>query len=380
MRHSLRTRSLRALAALACAALPACSGDGGPNPVPPLSVTATGRMERGSILTVAATADGLAVPAASLALTSQPADAVQALGDGTVKLLKAGKVSIVGSYDGRVGTVEVTVAAPPVVVFERFTANRDVWKVDLDGQNLTQLTTDPGEDQAPTVAGSTVVFVSFRAGNADLYSIPLAGGATTRLTTTTKDETTPALSRDGSKLAFSYIPSDVSKLFTAAPTGAGAAQATPTSGADVIETWPSWNPNGSALAYVSTVNGTADIFTLSPGGTPAALVTGPSADVEPAWSPDGSKLAFVSNRAGGTQVFLYSPNGGQVTQLTTGTERKSQPTWTPDGRIVYTETIVTSGAPSTTALRWIDPAAPGTTYLIPTGTGTVGHPAVAAAP
>jgi Tol biopolymer transport system component len=241
--------------------------------------------------------------------------------------------------------------------------------VDLDGANLTQLTTDTGDDQDPTAVKGTVVFVSYRAGNGNLYSIPLAGGATTTLTTTAKDEMTPALSPDGQRLAFSFMATDVTKIYTSAANGAGPA-ALVGSGAGVIETAPSWSPGGS-VAFVSTLNGSADIFQQAPGGSATVLTGSSFADVEPSWNPDGSRLAFVSNRNGGTDLYVLTVSGGAVAQLTSGAGTRSQPAWTADGRIVYLETLG-----GTTQLRWLDPAQPAQVHSIDTGSGTVGHPTV----
>src|SRR5215213_8551231 len=189
-----RLRTLAGCCALSLAAvLPACGGGDGITPPPPpppaLSIAASGRLERGSTVTLAVTRAGVAV---TPTLAFQPADGAQVQADGSVKLLREGALTVTATAGESTGTTTLQVAAPPVVVFDRVTGgNRDIWKVDLDGQNLVQLTTDPGDDQDPTVVKGTVVFVSYRAGNAELYTLPLAGGGTTRLTTTSRDETTP---------------------------------------------------------------------------------------------------------------------------------------------------------------------------------------------
>lgn len=369
-------RNAAGLLALALTAvLPACGGDGPTPPPPPppatLTVSATGRMERGSVLTVAVTnAGGVAIAPGQVTLTFSPADGAQALGDGTIKLLRDGPLTVNAASAGITGSTTLQVAAPPVVVFDRVSGgNRDIWKVDLDGQNLLQLTNNAGDDQDPTVVKGTVVFVSFRNGNAELYSVPLAGGADTRLTNTTRDESTPSLSLDGTKLAFAAVSGGVTKVFTAAANGTSPVQLVPGTGAEVIETAPTWSPS-AGVAYVSTAAGSADIVQVISGGAPTVLAASGAADVEPAWSADGQTLAFISNRSGPVEVWLRS-SAGTATQLTSGAGSRSNPAWTPDGRVVYVDT---SGGVS--RLRWLDPAAPGTSYLIETGAGAVANPAV----
>jgi Tol biopolymer transport system component len=364
-----RFRALAGCLALA-AALAACDGGSPTQPPPPpptpLTVTATGRLERGFAVTVTVTNVGAPV---TPTFTFQPADGAQVEADGSVRLLRAGSLTVTATAAGLTGSTTLTVAAPPVVVFDRLIGgNRDIWRVDLDGQNLTQLTTDVGDDQDPTVVKGKVVFVSYRAGNGELYAIPLDGGATTRLTSTARDESTPSLSTDGSKLAFGGVVSGVTRIFTAAADASGPAQLVPGTGASVIETAPSWSPS-AGVAFVSTASGTADIFQVPAGGSAALLTGSPQADVEPAWSRDGQTLAFVSNRSGPVEIYLLK--AGVVSQLTSGTGTRSNPAWTPDGRLVFVETVG-----GVTHLRWIDPAAPGTPTLIETGTGAVSNPAV----
>jgi hypothetical protein len=370
-------RVLAAWAALLV--LAACGGDGPNLPPPPsaLSVTTAGRLERGSTLTVTVTADGAAVDPAGYTLSVAPADGAQLLGGGQVRLTRAGAVTLTATAGTRTGKADLTVAAPPVVVFDRYTGgNRDIWRVDLDGQNLVQLTTDPGEDQDPTVAQGKVVWLSFRSGRAELYTKTLAGGADTRITNTAADESTPALSPDGSRVAYSLVAGGVTKVYVANADGSGAARATAAGfGFDgAIETAPAY-ASGSRLSFVATANGSADIFQMTGNAAPVVVAGGSSAEVEPAWSTDGNTLAFVSNRSGSTEIFLLNASTGAVTQLTSGPGTKSQPAWTPDGRVVYLETL-NSGA---TRLRWVDPAQPAVVNTIDTGVGAVEHPAVAPA-
>ncbi len=368
-------RALAATAALLL--LAACGGGDGPTDLgTTLTITATGRLERGSTVTVAVTAAGQPVAATDYTLSVTPSDAAELLPGGQLRLLKAGKLTVTASGTRKLGNADITVAAPPVVVFDRFSGtNRDIWRIDLDGQNLAQLTTDTGEDQDPSVAQGKVVWLSFRSGGGDLYAMPLAGGATTRLTSTTPDESTPALSPDGARVAYALVVGGVTKVYTANADGTGAARATPADfGFDgAIETAPAWAAAGK-LAFVATVNGSADVFQVAGAGEPALLAGGSSAEVEPAWSADGGTLAFVSNRGGGTEIYLMNAGTGVVTQLTSGAGSKSQPGWTPDGRLVYLETL------SGTRLRWVDPALPADVHTIDTGTGSVGHPAAVAAP
>ncbi|HET6230661.1 MAG TPA: hypothetical protein VFE05_11380 [Longimicrobiaceae bacterium] len=260
--------------------------------------------------------------------------------------------------------------ALPVVVFDRVTGgNRDIWRVALDGSDLVRITSNVADDQNPTVAQGLVVFTSFRDTAADLYRIPLTGGAETRLTQQHVDLLDAAYSSNGLRLAYTNDVSGVSRLYTSKADGTGGAPAT--TGSGQIEAGPTWKPRADtssahldSIAFVSTLTGGSDIYIATPGGAATLLVGGPNAEVEPAWSPDGTQVAFVSDRTGDTEIFTVNVSTGVVTRLTNRAGTDNGPAWLADGRLVYTAWVG-----STPHLEWLDPAAPATTHVIPTGTG-----------
>lgn len=344
---------------------------------PVLSLDMDGFVERGATVHLRVTRAGTPVPSDQWQLAVTPAGALTALGGDSARLNVTGNVTVVIDAGDATGSRIFNVAAPPVVFFDRVAdSNRDIYRVDLDGQNLTRITTDPGTDQDPTVAAGRVVFVSFRAGTADLWSVAATGGANTRLTTASGNETTPALTRDGLRLAYAWDGQLVSKLWTASGDGTGAARATTGFGFNgSIESSPAWAPSGTRLAFMSTAAGSADLYDFTPGtGTPALVAPSEEADVEPAWSPDGQRVAFVSTRHGSdvSDLYLLHVATGEVTRLTSTAQNEGRPTWTPDGlRLVYTDF-----GGGTLRLAWLEVARPGTTHLIPTGEGRADNPAV----
>ncbi|HEU4561612.1 MAG TPA: hypothetical protein VFS20_27550 [Longimicrobium sp.] len=233
--------------------------------------------------------------------------------------------------------VYVHAALVPAIAFEMTAdGNTDIYRMGIDGNDLTRLTTSAMNDESPTVAQGTVVFVSYRDGNAELYSMPLKGGTQTRLTSTPAvAERVPALSPDGAKLAWVQPSSGLDKVWTGNANATGAAAAVVPAIAAAIESAPEW-ASSTRLAFGSTAGATNDIYDLAPGGAPTLLAGGDRAEVEPAWSADGARVAFVSNRTRDTELFVLAVGTGQVTQVTTRTGSDGSPTWLADGRIVYT--------------------------------------------
>lgn len=259
----------------------------------------------------------------------------------------------------------------PVVLFDRsVSGNRDIYRVALDGSDLVRMTTATGDDVNATVGGNLVIFTSYRTGNAELWSMPLAGGAETRLTSTTASETDPALSADGTRLAYvTNAQFGTGKVWTASPTMAGAARATPVGfGLDgAPEMGPAWAPTGNHLALVGTGSGSPDVYNYLMPGTPQ-LVAGHAdfSEVDPAWNLTGTHLVYVSTRTGGGDLYLHRVSDGQTTQLTTQAGADAAPTWLRDGRIVYQEWAVSGG---TVTLKWVDSANPARTGIIPVPAG-----------
>ena len=90
-----------------------------------------------------------------------------------------------------------------------FDSNRDgdkaIYRMDLKGQNIRQLTFNPGyQDAGPDVSpnGDKIVFFSNRDGNYELYMMNADGSSQQRLTSNASDDLNPVFSPDGQKVLF----------------------------------------------------------------------------------------------------------------------------------------------------------------------------------
>ncbi|MBB5857590.1 VWA domain-containing protein [Amycolatopsis umgeniensis] len=158
-----------------------------------------------------------------------------------------------------------------------------------------------------------------------------------RLTDDATVDTHPALSPDGSSVAFVSERTGSKDLFVIGVDGRGLRQVTSGPAADDS---PSWSPDGSRLVFSSTREDPAgDIYLVpSNGGAPTRLTGDPGADTQPAWAPTGSRIAFTTTRfdpAG--DVVLMSDAGGAVTRAVPEPGDSSEPAWSPDGaRLAFT--------------------------------------------
>ncbi len=158
---------------------------------------------------------------------------------------------------------------------------------------LTRLTNGPWDDIEPALSpdGTRVAFSSNRNGYWDIYILDLTTGLVSRLT--------DSLEYDGS---------------------------------------PSWSPDGVWVVYESYVTDNLEIMIRStdPTQAPIRLTNNPAADYSPVWSPQGRRIAFVSDRSGEPEIWLIDLDKADetlyqdISQDTNGTD--AHPAWSKDGK------------------------------------------------
>jgi Tol biopolymer transport system component/DNA-binding winged helix-turn-helix (wHTH) protein len=102
-----------------------------------------------------------------------------------------------------------------------------------------------------------------------------------------------------------------------------------------LDAGPALSPDGSSIAYASDSSGSLEIH-IRPriaSGEIRAVTTNRGDNVAPAWSPDGQWLAYHSRRLGG--IWLVPAAGGPARQLV---PEGASPAWSPDGRSVVFQT------------------------------------------
>jgi hypothetical protein len=168
------------------------------------------------------------------------------------------------------------------------TSSDEVWVVNVDGTNETQLT-----NVFPTVDGF------------------------------------PDWSPDGSKIAFASDRDGDYDIYTMNPDGTNQVSITPTTSG---ESFPNWSPDGTKIAFTAGSGDTPfdDIWVMNADGTERVrLTTDPAYDSSPAWSPDGRRIAFISLRTGRENVFVMNADGSGQTNITNDNEIEMSPDWQP---------------------------------------------------
>jgi len=177
------------------------------------------------------------------------------------------------------------------------------------------------------VAGNT-------SSNGGVIRVPVDGSLPPRRIPTLSYTSTLALSRDGTKLAFSRggPNAEILRLDLQHPERSAVIASS-----SMFENSATYSPDGRRIAFASNRSGSREIWVSDESGENAQPLTrfgGPVAGV-PQWSPDGQQLVFDARPEGHPDVFVVPAAGGSVRRITTEPGEDARPVWSPDGRWIY---------------------------------------------
>lgn len=183
----------------------------------------------------------------------------------------------------------------------------------------------------------------------DVWVMNADGTQPTRLTNNVNTEGDPAVSPDGSRIAYEFLRG------IWVMNADGTAKKMLTDGAAVDEN-PAWSPSGATIAF--TRNG--DIWTMNADGSGQRNLTNTpeNAERDPAYSPLGGRIAYTRigcdvPRGGGYCVYAMNADGTAQTNLTPRSpipgcgpnydnySTSKEPVYSPDGtRIAFSGSLI----------------------------------------
>src|SRR5678816_2476313 len=165
------------------------------------------------------------------------------------------------------------------------------------------------------------------------------------ITTYSGDETTPAVSRDGAQVAFSWKDQGGRRsIYVSRSDGQDAPrQLTNDTAEETVDVSPAWSPDQTQIAFVRKQGAlTGQIILIPTQGGPERKLrdirfAGSSAGTGLAWTPDGTQIAFASQslESGRSTLSLIRLADGRVRTLVSppdGVIGDASPAISPDGR------------------------------------------------
>lgn len=224
-------------------------------------------------------------------------------------------------------------------VFSAGFSGRDLYTVDLSGENLHRLPGRGERDQNPVPSpdGQMIAFLSSEDNNPipnpTLYLVEITSGVVSQLTRTPDLSGIPSWSPDGTQLVFSGSRDQRGGLFVVdvAERSVDTLANTPVSARN-----PDWSPDGERIAFVGLDNaGTSpSVYTLHlDDGSSRRLTSDDLPANVPRWSPDGERVMFWAFGLGDVRsgVYVVNADGGASRRILAQTDdqRILSPVWRP---------------------------------------------------
>lgn len=222
------------------------------------------------------------------------------------------------------------------------TGHKEIWEMDYDGSNQNPITNYASITTFPAVSpdGTKVAFTTYARGTPQIFVHSLETGR--KLPFYNQSASLNAASDftpdSRNLLLYSTASGSYPQIYEASVDGSNLRRISHSSSIDVE---PKINPKtGAEIVFVSGRGGPPQLYRMNNDGADVSRLTnGEGEAVNPSWNPDGQHIAFSWTRGydpGGYNIFVMDIASRGYVQLTHGEGRNENPSWAPDGvHLVY---------------------------------------------
>jgi len=216
--------------------------------------------------------------------------------------------------------------------------NLNIWRIDADGSNQTQLTVNAGDNYTPatTPDGRFIVFSSNRNGSFNIWRMEAEDGANPQQLTFDDGNFYPSCSADNQWIAYDNRKGAPTTIWKAPLDGGTPVQLT-----REYARMPVFSPDNRFIACRYEIEpGLLGIAILLPeGGKPVKLLRIPIRDWQRVqWIEDGRALSYIDTANGVSNIWSYDVDSGATKQLTYfNIDQIFAYAWSPDFKQLATQ-------------------------------------------
>ncbi|HKQ78890.1 MAG TPA: protein kinase, partial [Blastocatellia bacterium] len=207
---------------------------------------------------------------------------------------------------------------------------------------LTNMATNTPFGLAWTQDGREIVFTMSHDGRERLWRTSVSGATPERITAAGDNVYSPAISRQGNRIAYTQYNEDTNIWRFEAPNSLGRTGApTKLIASTFGDSSARYSPDGKKIVFSSGRSGSPEIWMCESDGSNNIKLTsfGRRGAGSPRWSPDGRQIAFDSNAEGSSvadyDIYVINAGGGKPRRLTVESSTDARPSWSRDGQWIY---------------------------------------------
>jgi len=181
-----------------------------------------------------------------------------------------------------------------------------------------------------------IYFTSDRSDHKEIWAMDADGSNQRQITKFNYLAQFPAVSPDGSKIAFTAWPGDGQSprvyIYSTDPVRDLRFHSQEAS----VTGTPAFTPDGRQVVYMASADKAHRVFAADlTGANFHELTVSDFDDAEPKVNPKtGNEMVFSSSRSGSEQIYRANMDGLDVERLTNGTGSASNPSWNPNGQSI----------------------------------------------